>query len=174
MNKYYNMKVSELQKTRSRKSQYPLNKVKNLARKRMNKINDYLHKASKKIIDIAVKNKTKQIVIWKNVNWKHECKLKNFVQIPHARLISLIEYKAFLNWIEVVLTEESYTSITDHLWTKEKWERVYRWLFRSLIWMINADVNWAIWILRKVSGDGFLRSLASKGLMYNPVRINLD
>ena len=54
MNKYYNMKVAELQKTRSRKDQYPLNKVRNLADKRTRKVNDYLHKASKKVVDLAL------------------------------------------------------------------------------------------------------------------------
>ena len=54
MNKYYNMKVAELQKTRSRKDQYPLNKVRNLAKKRNAKVNDYLHKASKLVISKAL------------------------------------------------------------------------------------------------------------------------
>jgi transposase len=41
--------------------------------------------------------------------------LKNFVQIPHARFISLIQYKAKLQGVEVILTEESYTTKIDHL-----------------------------------------------------------
>jgi transposase len=57
------LKGQDLQKTRSRKDQYPLNKVKNLAKKRDRKVNDYLHKASKKIIDIAIENKVNKIVI---------------------------------------------------------------------------------------------------------------
>jgi putative transposase len=124
--------------------------------------------------------KVNRIIIWKNVNWKQECKLKNFVQIPHARLISMIQYKWFLQWIEVILTEESYTSKIDHLnyeiMEKQEnysWQRIYRWLFQSTK-LINADVNWAIWIMRKVSGDFFLRRIASKGLVYNPVRVNID
>jgi hypothetical protein len=53
------------------------------------------------------------------------------------------------------------------------WKRVYRGLFQSDR-LINADVNWAIWIMRKVSGDSFIRRIASKGLVYNPVRVNVD
>jgi putative transposase len=33
-----------------------------------------------------------------------------FVQIPHARFIELLTYKAALLGIQVILTEESYTS----------------------------------------------------------------
>ena len=61
---------------------------------------------------------TKQIgtlVIGKNAQWKTEIDLgkqtnQNFVSIPHARLIEMLEYKAWLAGIKVIVQEESYTS----------------------------------------------------------------
>ena len=38
------------------------------------------------------------------------CNNQSFVQIPHAKLISMLMYKAELVGIKVLLTEESYTS----------------------------------------------------------------
>ena len=61
---------------------------------------------------------TKQIgtlVIGKNAQWKTEIDLgkptnQNFVSIPHSRLIEMLEYKARLAGINVIVQEESYTS----------------------------------------------------------------
>ena len=55
------------------------------------------------------------IVIGKNDRWKQEINLgkknnQNFVQVPHSLLIELITYKANAEGIEVIVTEESYTS----------------------------------------------------------------
>ena len=51
----------------------------------------------------------------KNPHWKQEVNLgkrtnQAFVNIPHARFINQLRYKAALVGITVVLTEESYTS----------------------------------------------------------------
>lgn len=101
INKYFNREIAKLQSnTRTNlKNQYPKNEIKRLYRKRNNRINDYLHKASRKIVDFCKENNVKEIVVWKNVWWKQECKMKNFVQIPHNRLIWMIEYKSRLQWI---------------------------------------------------------------------------
>lgn len=184
LNKYFNKKISKLQSnTRSNlKSQFPKNKVKKLYEKRNKKIDDYLHKTSKKIVEFCKENKVKEIVIGKNVNWKKNSKLKNFVQIPHNKLIWMIEYKSKLQWINPVLTEETYTSKIDHLALEPmnkqenyKWNRKYRWLFISSLWKaLNADINWAIWIIRKVSGNSFIRKIISNGFVFNPVKVNID
>lgn len=184
LNKYFNKKIAKLQSKwqTHRKEQYPKNKVRRLHRKRNNKINDYLHKASKKVVDFCKENNVKEIVVWKNTWWKQECKMKNFVQIPHNRLIEMIKYKSIRNWINPVITEESYTSKIDHLvlepmnkQEKYLWNRKYRWLFISSLWKtLNADVNWAIWILRKVSGESFIKKITSNGFVFNPVKVNID
>lgn len=151
-------------------------------KKEIKKIDDYLHKTSKKIVEFCKENKVKEIVIGKNVNWKKNSKLKNFVQIPHNKLIWMIEYKSKLQWINPVLTEETYTSKIDHLALEPmnkqenyKWNRKYRWLFISSLWKaLNADINWAIWIIRKVSGNSFIRKIISNGFVFNPVKVNID
>ena len=116
MNLYFNNKrdkvQSELKKCNDR---YMSNKLETLYRKRNNRFNTYMHKASKEIIDYCLEHNVKQIIIGHNKLQKQESKLKNFVAIPTFKLIELIKYKAEYQGIEVVETEESYTSITSYL-----------------------------------------------------------
>ena len=54
-------------------------------------------------------------MIGKNPLWKQEVHLgrrtnQNFVSVPHARFIEMLTYKAELVGIQVIVTEESYTS----------------------------------------------------------------
>src|SRR5260370_5564121 len=95
---------------------------------------------------------------------------QNFVQIPHARFIAMLAYKAELVGITVKITEESYTSKaslldldplpvynkdddTKHLFSGK---RVKRGLYcASDGRKINADVNGAGNIVRKVAPDAF-------------------
>ena len=133
-----------------------------LTEKRSSKIDDYLHKASRYIINYCLKTDIHKIVIGKNQEWKQNSKLskrvnQNFVQIPFARLIEMIQYKAEEKGIAVMLTEESYTSGTSFIDneppTKENYNkarRIHRGLFVSNSGIkINADLNGAYQILRK-------------------------
>lgn len=154
INQYYNKATSEL-----KKASYSRKKLWN---RRKNKINDYLHKASRYLVNHLVSNEIDTLVIWYNKEWKQETKLwkvnnQNFVSIPFQRLIEMLSYKCRLEGIQVVIQEESYTSKCSFLdnETIEKhsnylWKRIKRWLFKSSLWkIINADVNWALNILRK-------------------------
>ena len=191
------------------KSRFPLNKVRNIYKKRTRKINYYLHQVSKLVVKFLEEEWVTELVIWKNLwwkNWKWWSKLKHFVQIPFNRLIEMIIYK--FNWT-VHLVEESYTSKIDHLAkeklkkidkenkedkeevnkkdtknnedTKDKkkeeylWKRITRWLFRSSIWkVINSDINWAIWIMRKQFWDIYLDTIIQSHDIYYPnKKINL-
>ncbi len=127
------------------------------------------------------------LVIGKNDGWKqrvHMGKRNNqmFVFLPHARFIEMLTYKAELVGIEVVLTEESYTSkasfldgdllpiygATDgatnpasngahaaHVLTPVfSGKQVQRGWYRTASGrQINADVNGSYNILRKVFPD---------------------
>ena len=81
---------------------------------------------------------------------------------------------------EVHVTEESYTSKVDHLAFEplEKHEsyvgkRMKRGLFQSSTGkLLNADVNGAIGIGRKVFGDSFVRGIIGSGFAENPIRFN--
>lgn len=85
-------------------------------RARLNRIkSDFEHKISTDIVDQCVKKQIDLIVIGKNKGWKSGIdsgreQNRRFHAIAHARLISLIRYKAEAFGIGVVTTEESYTS----------------------------------------------------------------
>ena len=129
----------------------------------MSQIDDYLHKASKKIIEYCTDNQINTIIIGQNKEWKQSSSLskklnQHFVQIPFARFIQMIQYKAKEKGIAVILTEESYTSgtsfIDDEMPVKENYNkarRIHRGLFKSNDnILINADLNGAYQILKKV------------------------
>lgn len=112
-NQYYNKRRAELQAA--------MGQVGATARlacctaKRTRRIDHYLHSASKAIIALLVKEGIGTLVVGKNPGWKQEAELgrvnnQHFVQIPHARYIAMLEYKAKLAGIRFILHEESYTS----------------------------------------------------------------
>jgi putative transposase len=181
MNLYFNNKrdkvQSELKKCNDR---YMSSRLETLYRKRNNRFNTYMHKASKKIIDYCLEHNVKQIIIGHNKLQKQESKLKNFVAIPIFRLIELIKYKAEYQGIEVIETEESYTSITSYLDKEEpikdnanKAHRIHRGLFKSnKNKIINADVNSAYQIMKKVIGDKVIKPIG-KGALFIPKKITI-
>ena len=141
-------------------------KLNRLSRKRKFKVNDFLHKASRLLINQAVSNNINTLVIGYNKGWKQEISIgksnnQKFVNIPFYKLLDMIKYKALEKGINVVVTEESYTSKCSFLdseplckQTSYKGSRVKRGLFKSSDnQLINADVNGALNILRKVIGD---------------------
>ena len=146
---------------------------------------DFLHKTSRFIVDYACEHGIGTIIIGKNVGWKNGINLgkatnQKFTQIPFDKLIQQIQYKAEEKSIQVILTEENHTSKIDHLALEEikhqenyLGKRVKRGLFKSSTnKILNADVNGAIGIARKVIGDGFLQDLIGRGLAFNPIKIN--
>lgn len=148
------------------------NRIKALCHKRNNRFNNILHEISNKIIKYCIEHKIGNIIVGKNKEWKQRCKLnkktkQHFVQIPHARLIDLIKYKADQYGIKVVEQMESHTSKCDALAKEEvkhhdKYlgRRVQRGLFKSSTGIkINADVNGALNIIRRVIGDDFIDNL---------------
>ena len=160
-NAYLNKEIAKLQSIRMK--QVGSNKFKNtnkiikLRKYRENYINDYLHKASRQIINIALDNNVSKIVFGDIKNIKQNSKIKLFVQIPIARLVELTTYKAELKGISVVKEKENYTSgvssIDLETISKEnynKTRRITRGLFKSNNGIkINADVNGSLNILRK-------------------------
>ncbi len=192
-NRYFNKMVSVLSSSIKRGTQS--NKWKNKEPRRVkmwyarraNYIKDYLHKASKRVIDIAIEKGIKKIVVGYNKGWKQECNLgrknnEKFLSIPHAKLLQYIKYKATQHKIEVVEVEESYTSKCDALalepmqkHKKYLGKRVKRGLFQSSVGkLINADVNGALNILRKsVACDSLIQEIASRGLVFQPVRVHI-
>src|SRR5947209_2856170 len=93
----------------------PVKSINQFYNKRNRRIDHYMHTVSRRIIDLLVKEGIGTLVIGKNDAWKQEVNMgkrnnQNFVQIPHARFIAMLTYKAELVGIHVEVTEESYTS----------------------------------------------------------------
>jgi putative transposase len=182
INQGYNKERARLQSqlSRDRKTSHRLDV---LTDKRNRRINAYLHLASRRIIEILTAHRIGTLVIGKNDGWKQEINLgkrtnQNFVQIPHARFIGMLAYKAELVGIQVILTEESYTSKCSALDLESigkhevyAGKRVKRWLFVASDGReIHADVNGAYNILRKVIPN----ALAAGGIAASvvmPVRV---
>ncbi len=162
------------------------NRINRLTFYRNNFIEDKVHKTSRFVIDYCIENKIGMIIIGQNKGWKDEINIgkksnQNFVNISHSKLIDKIKYKAELVGIEVQITEESYTSKIDHLAYEEMkhqenylGKRKKRGLFQSSVKkLLNADINGAIGIARKVFGDLVLEPIINSGLAFNPIKINL-
>jgi putative transposase len=196
INQFYNKRKAELQSQLRRKG--TTKRMERLANKRNRRIDHYMHTASKRIVDLLVKEEIGVLCIGKNDRWKNEANMgkrtnQNFVSIPHARFIAMLTYKAELVGITVKITEESYTSkaslldldplpVRDPNNGGEKHtfsgKRVKRGLYRASDGRkLNADINGAGNIIRKVAPDAFgLRAVEDgkevlASLVVHPVRI---
>ncbi len=161
------------------------NRIKRLTHKRNNKINDYIHKTSRFIVNYCIEHRIENIVIGKNNDWKQNINLgkrnnQNFVNVPFDKLIQQIQYKSEDVGINVINQEESYTSKCSFLdlepvkkQVKYLGKRVKRGLFKSFKGiLINADVNGSLNILRKVVDDSLIREIINRGLVLKPIKIN--
>jgi putative transposase len=177
INKFYNKKASEA-KSKLRHNQNWSHRLDWLTTKRMNKMDAYMHKATKWILSYCVAFKVDTVVIGKNKKWKQKLKMKNFIQIPFEKLIGQLKYKFAENGIRVILTEESYTSKASFL-DEDKLsknvfsgERVERGLYKTSSGvLINADVNGAGNIIRKVFPNAFANGI--EGVCLHPSIINI-
>ena len=184
-NQYYNKKNAHYQKVaKQMNDKFYTNRLYRLTQKRNFKIEDSLHKISKFIVTSALSNDINTIIIGNNKEWKQSISLgkrvnQSFVNIPHQKLIEKIIYKAKSVGINVILTEESYTSGTSFLDgespTKEfynKKRRLHRGLFISNHSVqINADVNAAYQIMKKVFPNVFADGIEDK--VSHPVRVDI-
>ena len=133
-----------------------------------NFVKDQLHKISRSIIAFCQKHDVSVLVLGQNKLWKQHTAMQSannqkFVQMPIARLVQMIEYKAVMAGIVTIHQEESYTSKasfvdSDHIPTYGTGDqsasfsgrRIKRGLYRCKNGMLlNADLNGAANILRK-------------------------
>jgi hypothetical protein len=165
-NLYFNHKISQLQSiAKLRNNQYTSKQIKSLYEKRDNCMTDYLHKASKQIVELAIKYNIDTVIIGHNVNQKQNSKLKNFVQIPLFRLYTLLRYKLNRVGIHLIETEESYTSGTSYLDNELPTQANYkpqRRVNRGLLITnkgikINADINGSKQIINKIKAGSNIK-----------------
>ncbi len=175
LNQYYNKQRAHHQRHLAKAKRFTSRQLDRITTKRTRRINAYLHTASRRLIDLLVKEGIGTLVIGKNPLWKQEVEIgkrntQTFVQIPHARFIDMVTYKARLVGIHVMTVEESYTSKASFLdqdtipvydpKRKEQprfsGKRETRGLYRAANGRrIHADVNGSYNVLRKAFPDSF-------------------
>ena len=194
INQFYNKRKARLQ-TQLKASRKSSPRIQRLTRCRHQKIDNYLHHTSRLIVDLLIAKQIGTLVIGKNVQWKTEIDLgkqtnQNFVSIPHTRLIEMLEYKARLVGIKVLVQEESYTSRSNFLdldplpvyGKKDKdivfsGRRIKRGLYKTSVGqLINSDVNASYNILRKAIPKAFSNGIGScvvQPRQVNPLKVKV-
>lgn len=182
INQYYNKKKSKIQqqlkKTNGKENS---RRLMSLTRKRNNKVKDYLHKASKEIINICLEDNITTLIVGHNDGWRQNTNLgkrnnQNFVSIPFETFISMLRYKSERQGLRFVEVNESHTSkcssfdlepVEHH--DPYVGKRVKRGLFKTKDGiLLNADINGSYNIMRKVKGDAAMPPYTGFG--YNPVK----
>lgn len=182
INQYYNKKKSKIQqqlkKTNGKENS---RRLMSLTRKRNNKVKDYLHKASKEIINICLEDNITTLIVGHNDGWKQNTNFgkrnnQNFVSIPFETFISMLRYKSERQGLRFVEVNESHTSkcssfdlepVEHH--DPYVGKRVKRGLFKTKDGiLLNADINGSYNIMRKVKGDAAMPPYTGFG--YNPVK----
>ena len=186
-NQYFNKTLSERKSVLEKENKKKTSKfIKYLCDKRTKETEDIYHKVSRHIVNLLTKNKIGNLIIGYNSGWKDSIVIgkvnnQNFVMISHDKLISMLEYKCRMVGINVIKHEESYTSKCDGLCleTISRHEtylgkRKKRGLFQSSVGkLVNADVNGALNIMRKVVGDSEIVSrIINSGRLFRPLKFN--
>jgi putative transposase len=168
-NQLWNKKVSTRKEGKSQG--YWDNWLDCVTRKRNHQMRDGINKAAKLMINHCLKYGIGTLVMGWNEGFKVNANLGNlnnqkFVQMPLGKLKSRVKQLCDLHGIRFIETEEAYTSKASFLdgdslpkygekpmeW-KASGNRIKRGLYRTADgFVVNADLNGAANILRKVSG----------------------
>lgn len=194
INQWYNKQNAYLQSIKDKQhfGYGKTNKQKVLLRNRNNKVNDYMSKVARKIINYCILNDIGTLVVGCNETFQRNSNIgkannQTFVNIPYGKLREKLEYLCKLNSITYVKQEESYTSKAS-FWDKDtipvynsdnpqnfafSGKRIHRGMYQCANGKrINADVNGALNILRKSSVVD-LTVLYGRGEVDTPVRIRV-
>ena len=194
INQYYNKINAKLQSIKDKQgiTRKTTLRQKKLARKRNNRVNDYMNKTARKIINYCLNNDIGNIVLGYNNDFQRNSNVgsinnQNFVNIPYGKLRDKLEYLSKLYGIEFKLQEESYTSIASFfdrdeipIYNKDNSQeyifsgkRIKRGLYKTKKgYLLNADCNGALNILRK-SKVVSLEALYHRGELNTPKRIRV-
>jgi len=171
VNQFYNKNLAKFKSRLDKEGENKWsNRLQRLTDIRNNKINDYLHKASKIIVDECVKNKVSLVVVGNVTKSNNKINLgkktnQNFVNLPLGQFVDKLKYKLEVHNITVKVVDESYTSkasFIDNDFLPDKYgsdvkysfsgRRIKRGLYRTRDnVLINADLNGAFNIIRKVA-----------------------
>ena len=194
INQWFNKENARLQSIKDKQhfGRKTTNRQKAIACDRNNKVNDYMNKAARKVIDYCITNDIGTLVVGYNETFQRNAPIgkqnnQNFVNIPYGQLRDKLEYLCELNGIAFVKQEESYTSKSS-FWDKDdipvynadnpgdyifSGNRIHRGLYKTASGKtFNADVNGALNIMRKSSVVD-MNILYSRGEVDTPVRIRI-
>ena len=194
INQWFNKENARLQSIKDKQhfGKSTTNRQKAIARDRNNKVNDYMNKTVRKVINYCIANDIGTLVAGYNETFQRSSRIgrqnnQNFVNIPYGQLRGKLEYLCELNGIVFVKQEESYTSKAS-FWDKDdipvynadnpkeypfSGKRVHRGLYKTASGKtLNADVNGALNIMRKSSVVD-MNILYGRGEVDTPVRIRI-
>ena len=194
INQWFNKENARLQSIKDKQhfGKNTTNRQKTISRHRNNKVNDYMNKVARRVIDYCIMNDIGTLVAGYNVTFQKNSHIgkknnQNFVNIPYGRLRDKLSYLCELKDIDYIEQEESYTSKAS-FWDRDELpvynndnpqeyefsgDRVHRGLYRTANGKtLNADINGALNIMRK-SNVVDMNILYSRGEVDTPVRIRI-
>ncbi|MBN1801106.1 MAG: transposase [Candidatus Lokiarchaeota archaeon] len=183
INQHWNKRKARLHSIKDKQEIQWTDQLDTITITRNDRVRDYMHKTARFIVEYCVNNEIGTICLGDLKNIKKNIRMgrqnnQNFVTIPIQKLKQIITYKAQLVGIHVEEVDESYTSKCSSLDLEpiQKREiyigkRIKRGVFRGSNFLLNADVNGALNIMRKVIGDDFIKTLSDRGCWFQPVRI---
>ena len=194
INQWFNKENARLQsiKDKQKYGKKPTLRQKYLYSSRNNKVNDYMSKTARKIINYCLENDIGILICGYNETFQRNSNIgkannQTFVNIPFGKLREKLEYLCKLYNLRFAEQEESYTSKSSFfdMDILPKFEadkpqtysflgkRIKRGLYQtSKGYIFNADVNGALNILRK-SNVVDLEVLYSRGEVDTPARIRI-
>ena len=194
INQWYNKENARLQSIKDKQhfGKKNTNRQNAILHNRNNKVNDYMNKVARIIINYCLLNNIGVLVVGYNETFQRNSNIgktnnQNFINIPYGQLRFKLEYLCELNNISYVKQEESYTSKAsffdkDNIPVynadnpqeyKFSGNRIHRGMYQcSNCRLINADVNGALNILRKSSVVD-MNILYSRGEVDTPERIRV-
>ena len=158
LNQFYNKQLAKYKSIAMKCNDTELTAyILKLHRKRNNKMRDFLHKTSRKVVNYCIASDIGTIVLGYNEGWKQGANIgkknnQNFATIPFRKLVRQIEYKSEMVGIKVVRVSEEYTSQTcSSCGVARKSNRTYRGFYacKECGTVLNADVNASRNILKK-------------------------
>lgn len=195
INQWYNKENARLSsiKDHQKLSKKATNKQATLALKRERRIQDFIYKSAKYVVEYCIDNNIGNLIVGYNDGFQNAPNMgkvnnQQFVMLPYGKFKNRLQYLCKLSGIHYTKQEESYTSKASFfdlddmpIWNPDNphqgsftGTRIKRGLYkRANGQKLNADVNGALNILRK-SNVVDLSVLCSRGIVNTPVRIRLS
>jgi IS605 OrfB family transposase len=181
INRWFNKQRARLQSVYSKQGIKYGKKLAQISLKRQHIIDNFLNQAASFIIKHCVNNQIGTVVVGGMKGIKQEINLgvvnnQNFVSIPYEKFKRKLAAKCRYYGVEYVEVDESYTSQRcSRCGIVRKSNRKHRGLYvcKDCGHVVNADINGAINILKKVAGESAIRQIASSGCVDHPVRIRV-